>query len=68
MSQTDARAESVSVTWDNAQRRLRLQWDDQPLTEYHYVWLRHSARIPFGMANDTSVKIDLVPDEGEICS
>lgn len=53
----------ASVVDDPRHRALEIQWDDGSQTKYHYVWLRHHARLPNGMENDTSVKIDLVPDD-----
>ena len=32
---------------------------------YPYIWLRHSARFSHGLQNDTSIKIDLLPDDPE---
>jgi gamma-butyrobetaine dioxygenase len=45
------------------QRKLVITWPDGETSAYHYVWLRHSARCSDGMPNDTSVKIDLLPDD-----
>lgn len=46
-------------------RKLEISWPDGVCHDYHYVWLRHSGRCSDGMPNDTSVKIDLLPDEPE---
>jgi len=54
---------NVTVTLDAANRKLRLHWSEDQSTEFHYVWLRHHARCPDGLPNDTSIKIDLVPDD-----
>ena len=45
------------------ERIVELTWDNGERNRYHYVWLRHSARCVHGMPNDTSVKIDLLPDD-----
>ena len=55
--------DGVTVTLDAVNRKLRLNWPENQSTEFHYVWLRHHARCPNGLPNDTSVKIDLVPDD-----
>jgi gamma-butyrobetaine dioxygenase len=44
-------------------RKLDVTWADGETSGFHYVWLRHSARCTHGMPNDTSVKIDLLPDD-----
>ena len=51
------------VTLNPAERLLEIKWSDGEISRYHYVWLRHSARCSTGMPNDTSVKIDLLPDD-----
>lgn len=48
---------------DARNRKIHLHWDDGLQTGFHFVWLRHSARCPRGMPNDTAVKIDLLPDD-----
>lgn len=54
----------VATVSDNPQKRaLEIQWGDGTQSSFHYVWLRHHARLPDGMENDTSIKIDLVPDD-----
>ena len=55
--------DDVTVTLDAVNRKLRLNWPENQSTEFHYVWLRHHARCPDGLPNDTSIKIDLVPDD-----
>ena len=55
--------DGVTVTLDAVNRKLRLHWPENQSTEFHYVWLRHHARCPDGLPNDTSIKIDLVPDD-----
>ena len=55
--------DGVTVTLDAVNRKLRLNWPENQSTEFHYVWLRHHARCPDGLPNDTSIKIDLVPDD-----
>ena len=45
------------------ERKLTFTWDDGAAHSFHYVWLRHSARCSVEMPNDTSVKIDLLPDD-----
>jgi len=54
---------NVTVTLDAVNRKLRLHWSGDQSTEFHYIWLRHHARCPDGLPNDTSIKIDLVPDD-----
>ena len=49
--------------FDNALRAINITWSDGCSSRYHYVWLLHNARCPEGMTNDTSVKIDLLPDD-----
>jgi gamma-butyrobetaine dioxygenase len=56
-------SDGVTVTLDAVNRKLHLHWPENQSTEFHYVWLRHHARCPEGLPNDTSVKIDLVPDD-----
>jgi len=48
---------------DATHRKISIDWENGFSTSYHFVWLRHSARCPYGMSNDTSVKIDLLPDD-----
>ncbi len=55
--------EVKTVELDAAARRLSVVWADGGRDSFHYVWLRHQARCPDGMPNDTSVKIDLLPAE-----
>lgn len=52
------------VVMNGAERKLEISWQDESHA-FHYVWLRHNARCANGMPNDTSVKIDLLPDEPE---
>ena len=51
------------ITLRPEQRKLEFDWGDGESSTFHYVWLRHSARCSQGMPNDTSVKIDLLPDD-----
>ncbi len=44
-------------------RKVEIRWGDGSSHTYHYIWLRHSGRCPAGLPNDTSVKIDLLPDD-----
>ncbi len=44
-------------------RTLSIEWSDNNSSSFNYVWLRHSARCSSGMPNDTSIKIDLLPDD-----
>ena len=53
----------VTVKVDAPNRKIRLLWPDNQSAEFHYVWLRHHARCPEGLPNDTSIKIDLIPDD-----
>ena len=53
------------VALNASERKLTITWDDGAAHSFHYVWLRHSARCSNGMPNDTSVKIDLLPDDPE---
>ncbi len=53
----------ITLAADPGGRRLRLTWPDGSEHVFHYVWLRHHARCPRGMSNDTRVKIDLLPDD-----
>lgn len=53
----------ASVVDDPLKRVFQIQWSDGIQTSFQYVWLRHHARLPNGMENDTTVKIDLVPDD-----
>ena len=54
---------NVTVEMDALNRKLHVHWSGNQSTEFHYVWLRHHARCPDGLPNDTSIKIDLVPDD-----
>lgn len=53
----------VEVKYDNSARKLQVNWSDAENSSFHFVWLRHNARCCDGMPNDTSVKIDLLPDD-----
>jgi gamma-butyrobetaine dioxygenase len=53
------------VNFDQPKRLLTVHWDEQTQFQYHYVWLRHAGRCSYGMPNDTSVKIDLLPSNPE---
>lgn len=55
--------DSVTASVNSEQRKLTIQWPDGNSNTFHYVWLRHSGRCPQGMPNDTSIKIDLLPDD-----
>lgn len=55
--------DGVEAVVDNSARKLRITWPDGDSHAYHFVWLRHHARCPQGMPNDTSVKIDLLPED-----
>ncbi len=55
--------EYSTIELDAPGRRLTICWADGQTSAYHYVWLRHQARCVNGMPNDTSVKIDLLPDD-----
>ena len=55
--------DDVAVKIDASNRKIRLLWPDNQSAEFHYVWLRHHARCPEGLPNDTSIKIDLIPDD-----
>ena len=48
---------------NRAERVLEITWADGECNRFHYVWLRHHARCSEGMPNDSSVKIDLLPDD-----
>jgi hypothetical protein len=50
---------------DAKSRKLTGRWPTNGTHTYHFVWLRYSARCPHGMANDTSVKIELLPEQIE---
>ena len=54
------------VELDPHGRTIAVSWSDGFNSRFHYVWLRHSGRCPRGMPNDTSVKIDLLPDDPAI--
>ncbi len=60
---TAALPELPVVVLHASQRKLDITWPDGETSSFHYVWLRHSARCTHGMPNDTSVKIDLLPDD-----
>ena len=60
---TEAPISVHTVLPDNDQRELEIRWNESHSDRFHYVWLRHAARTPDGMSNDTSVKIDLIPDQ-----
>ena len=53
----------ATVSDDPMRRKVIVRWSDTEINEYHYVWLRHSARCSSGMPNDISIKIDLLPDD-----
>ncbi|MGI9318230.1 MAG: TauD/TfdA family dioxygenase [bacterium] len=54
----------IRTVTDNPEKRtIEIQWDHGEPVTYHYVWLRHHGRLPYGMENDTSIKIDLIPDD-----
>ena len=55
--------DDVAVKIDASNRKVHLLWPDNQSAEFHYVWLRHHARCPEGLPNDTSIKIDLIPDD-----
>ena len=55
----------VTASIDAEQRKLTVRWPSGITHAFHYVWLRHNARCPAGMPNDTQVKIDLLPDDPE---
>jgi len=55
----------VSVELLPDARKLIIDWGDGDVSGFHYVWLRHSARCSHGMPNDTSVKLDLLPENPE---
>ena len=46
-----------------ADRKLTVEWSSTASCEFHLVWLRHSGRCTHGMPNDTTTKIDLLPDD-----
>ena len=54
---------STDIVVNGADRKLEITWADGERNEFHFVWLRHNARCSHGMPNDTSVKIDLIPDD-----
>ncbi len=56
-------ADVSKIEIDAKTRRLCIFWVDGRHDCYHYVWLRHQARCPDGMPNDTRVKIDLLPED-----
>jgi gamma-butyrobetaine dioxygenase len=60
---TSSKLPQVSI--DPLQRKLFVTWPDGESSGFHYVWLRHHARCSNEMPNDTSVKIDLLPDDPE---
>ena len=51
------------ISINAGERKLEIAWTDGVSHGYHYVWLRHNARCSHGMPNDTSIKIDLLPDD-----
>ena len=59
---TEAPTSVHTIVPDNDRRVLEIRWDKNNSNRFHYVWLRHAARTPDGMSNDTTVKIDLIPD------
>ncbi|GIS87983.1 MAG: hypothetical protein CM1200mP18_06930 [Gammaproteobacteria bacterium] len=56
---------SINASINAEQRKLTVRWPSDIVHTFHYVWLRHNARCPDGMPNDTQVKIDLLPDDPE---
>ena len=56
---------SINASINAEQRKLTVRWPSGISHTFHYVWLRHNARCPDGMPNDTQVKIDLLPDDPE---
>ena len=53
----------LRIEVDNHDRIVSLYWPGEKASRYHFVWLRHHARCADGMPNDTSIKIDLLPDD-----
>ena len=51
------------IKFENTSRYLQIHWSDNQQSRYPYVWLRHQARFHRETVDDTSVKIDLIPDE-----
>lgn len=51
---------------DNSNRVIVISWPNGKMTSFHFVWLRHHARCPDGMPNDTTIKIDLLPDDPQL--
>ena len=47
------------------QRKLEISWPGSDSSAYHYVWLRHDARCAEPGADDTTVKLDLLPEQPE---
>ena len=43
--------------------RVEISWPEGGSDRFHYVWLRHAARCPGGMPNDTVNKLELLPDD-----
>ncbi len=56
-------AQEIALSLCPGERLLEITWANGDVNRFHYVWLRHSARCGHGMPNDTSVKIDLLPDD-----
>ena len=54
---------SIDISLQPDTRQLQIVWEDGRVNRFHYVWLRHHARCANGMPNDTSVKLDLLPDD-----
>ena len=46
-----------------SQRKLTVCWNDTDSSAFHYVWLRHHARCAEAAADDTTIKIDLLPED-----
>ena len=51
------------INFENTSRCLQICWSDNQQGRYPYVWLRHQARFHRDTVDDTSVKIDLIPDD-----
>ena len=58
-----ADTDQMQVSTDSKDRKLDITWADGYSSSFHFVWLRHNARCAHGMPNDTSIKIDLLPDD-----
>lgn len=63
VTDTEIGNSAATVGLNQPARTLSIRWPDGEVNQYHYVWLRHSARCFGGMPNDTSIKIDLLPDD-----